>query len=108
APVVERHADEDAGPELSALAASRGDPDAARARLAADPSLARAERLLGLGLRREATWELDALADRLGRDVPALAPLGAWEQSHGLYNTPLVLGFSLAGTANVNLLTGAP
>jgi peptidoglycan lytic transglycosylase len=110
APIVERHADDDLAAEIGAWASSRGgsSPSAAQARLAADPAFARAGQLLALGLRREATWELDALAGRLGNDVAALGQLGAWEQSRGLYNTALVLGFSLAGTANVNLLTGAP
>jgi soluble lytic murein transglycosylase len=94
--------------EVRAWVAARGDPAAAEARLAADPALARAEQLLALGLRREASWELEALADRLGREVDALALLATWKHDHGLYNAAMLDGFRLAGAANVSLLRGAP
>jgi soluble lytic murein transglycosylase len=76
--MVERHADDDLSTEFSS----------------ADPAFARAQQLLALGLRREATWELDDLSGRLG-DKATLAQLGFWERSRGLYYPALVIGLSL-------------
>ncbi len=87
--------DVDPTADLRNFAASRGDVNAAQSRLDRDPGLARADELLALGLRREAVWQLGDVADRLSGDVPALALLGAWEQTHGLYNAALLLGYTL-------------
>jgi soluble lytic murein transglycosylase len=96
----------DATPDLRAFAASRGDVSAARARLDREPGLARAQELLALGLRREASWELSGVSDRLGSDVPSLALLGAWEQQHGLYNAALLLGYDISSAARTSLVSG--
>jgi soluble lytic murein transglycosylase len=85
----------DAPADIRAWVATRSDGGSASARLSGDPTLPRAERLLSLGLRREAIWELDALAARLGDSTSALALLGAWEQERGLYNTALLLAYDL-------------
>jgi peptidoglycan lytic transglycosylase len=106
APIVQRHAEDDPATDLRAWAASRGDVDAAGSRLSRDPGLARADQLLSMGLRREAIWELGGVSDRLGNDATGLALLGAWEQQHGLYNAALLLGYDLASSAHVSLVSG--
>ncbi|HET6318785.1 MAG TPA: transglycosylase SLT domain-containing protein, partial [Chloroflexota bacterium] len=88
----------DSTADLRAFAGSRGDFSAAQSRLDHDAGLARAEALLSLGLRREAVWQLGDVADRLSGDVPALALLGGWEQTHGLYNAALLLGYTLTSS----------
>jgi soluble lytic murein transglycosylase len=104
---VTAHADDDPSVALSAWAASRGgDVAAARQQLDADPGLARAEMLLALGLRQPAIWELGAVEARMSDSVAAVALLGAWEQQHGLYNTALLLGYDLASSSRVSLVSG--
>ncbi len=98
--------DADATADLRAFADSRGDVSAAQSRLDRDAGVARAEELLALGLRREATWELSGVSDRLGNDVSGLALLGAWEQSHGLYNAALLLGYDISSAARTSLVAG--
>jgi len=108
-PILERAVSADLSNELRAWAASRGgDVSAAEARVFADTSFARAELLLAMGLRREAVLELGALEERLGGDVTALAVLGGWEHSRGLYNRSLLLAFNLASVSRSSLLTGPP
>ncbi|MCA1644853.1 MAG: transglycosylase SLT domain-containing protein [Chloroflexi bacterium] len=104
-PRVEAFAD-DPMPAMQAWAATRGDLAAAQQRLADDPGLGRAETLLAMGLRQPALWELGAVQSRLGNDAAAVALLGGWEQQRGLYNAALLLGFDLAGMANVSPVNG--
>jgi soluble lytic murein transglycosylase len=105
-PMLQAHATDDPMVSISQWAASRGDLSAAQRRLADDPGLARAEALLAMGLRQAAIWELGAVESRLSNSVAALALLGGWEQQRGLYNTALLLGYDLAGAANVSLTSG--
>jgi tetratricopeptide (TPR) repeat protein len=62
----------------------------AEARLASDPGVQQAERLLAVGLRREATWEPEKAADRLADDVTALALSTTWEHTRGLYHPEMI------------------
>jgi soluble lytic murein transglycosylase len=104
---AQAHAEDDQGVSLSTWVAMRGgDASAARALLQADPGLARASDLLAMGLRQPAIWELGAVETRLSGSVGAVALLGAWEQQHGLYNTALQLGYDLASSARVSLVSG--
>jgi peptidoglycan lytic transglycosylase len=105
-PMVQVHMSDDPMASIDQWAASRGDLAAARSRLTADPGLARADALLAMGLRQPAIWELDAVEGRVSDNLGAVALLGGWEQQRGLYNTALVLGFDLAGSANVSLTSG--
>ena len=105
-PMVQSHAADDPQTSIGGWAASRGDLAVAQQRLAADPGLARADALLAMGLRQAAIWELGAVESRLSNSVGAVALLGGWEQQRGLYNTALVLGYDLAGQANVSLTSG--
>ena len=106
-PLVENHANDDPSTSVSSWLAARGENVAnARQQVTADPGVDRAEALLAMGLRQPAIWELGAAETRLGNNVGAVALLGAWEQQHGLYNTALLLGYDLASTANVSLVTG--
>jgi soluble lytic murein transglycosylase len=57
-------------------------------------------------LRQAAVWETEAVEGRLVGSVTAMALLGGWEQERGLYNTALTLGYDLASSANVSLLSG--
>jgi soluble lytic murein transglycosylase len=105
-PMVQAHMSDDPMASIDQWAASRGDLAAAQSRLTADPGLARADALLAMGLRQPAIWELDAVEGRVSDNLGAVALLGGWEQQRGLYNTALVLGFDLAGSANVSLTSG--
>jgi len=91
---------------IQSWAATRGDLNAAQQQLANDPGLARADALLAMGLRQAAVWELGSVESRLGNNQAAVALLGAWEQQRGLYNAALILGYDLAGMANVSLVSG--
>ena len=106
-PIVQARAGDDPMASVQAWVASRGDALTAERQLEADPGLARADMLLSMGLRQPAIWELGAVESRIGQNsVGAVALLGGWEQQRGLYNTALLLGFDLAGMANVSVATG--
>ena len=105
-PIVQAHRNDDPLANVGQWTASRGDLAAARSRLDGEPGLALADTLLAMGLRQPAIWELGAVEARLSDNLGAVALLGGWEQQRGLYNTALVLGFDLAGSANASLTSG--
>jgi len=70
------------------------DRAALEADLAANPAIARAEHLLRIGMREEATWELEAvIADATEkRSAPALHVLADWLEAHGLFSQSMQVG----------------
>jgi soluble lytic murein transglycosylase len=81
--------------ERTAWLASLGTtPDRVAADLAALPALSRADALLELGLRTEAGWEVDAIAQQYGgaKDVAHLSGLVDWLTSRGLPQLALRVG----------------
>ena len=105
--LLKSHSQDDPSAALTAWASARGNDTAkAQQRLSEDAGLARADALLAMGLRQPAIWELGAVEARLSDSNAAVALLGAWEQQRGLYNTALLLGYDLASSANVSLLSG--
>lgn len=89
--------------DLQAWLAERGQTlEALAADLAADPSFQRGDLLLRLGLRREARWEFDDLADRSARDPARLVVLADALRDRGLHDAAW-----RAASFAVNALGGA-
>jgi soluble lytic murein transglycosylase-like protein/TolA-binding protein len=105
AAVQARSTDDSLAP-LLAWAESQPNGASALQRVQSEPGLARADTLLGIGLRQPAIWELQAVEARFASDPSALAILGGLELRRGLYNTALSLGYDLASTAYVSPTRG--
>jgi soluble lytic murein transglycosylase len=76
------------------LARTQVRPEDLAAALAGEPGLARADVLLGFGLREEAGWEIEALTERYAaaKDVARLSALAEWLAARDLPNLTLQLG----------------
>ncbi|MBV9544533.1 MAG: transglycosylase SLT domain-containing protein [Chloroflexi bacterium] len=69
-------------------------PERAASDVAAEPSLARAVQLLDLGLRTEASWEIEGLMQQYvqAQDYAHLAALADWLTAHDLPQSTLLVG----------------
>jgi soluble lytic murein transglycosylase len=76
------------------LATLNSTPDRAAADVEADPSVTRATQLLDVGLRTEASWEIESLTQQYvqARDYAHLAALGDWLFAHDLPQLTLLIG----------------
>lgn len=82
-------------------------PAALAAEVGADVNVARADELLALGLRDEATWELEPVAARYTqqKDVPRLWALADWAARRTLYDRTITYGRQARDLTGAGLLS---